>query len=133
MSSHRDKLQQDLRFRILRILDSNPQMSQRALSRELGISLGAVNYCLNAFVEKGLLKISNFRASNKKLAYAYVLTPKGVAEKTALTSRFLQRKLKEYDALKAEIESLQKDKELGADMGPAPHAISGARPRTDKS
>ncbi|WP_417525559.1 MarR family EPS-associated transcriptional regulator [Marinovum sp.] len=113
-------MQQDVRFRILRLLDGNPQMSQRALSRELGISLGAVNYCLSALVAKGQLKISNFRASNKKLRYAYVLTPKGVAEKTALTSRFLQRKLNEYDALKAEIESLQEDLELGADMAPAP-------------
>ncbi len=120
MSSQREKLQQDVRFRILRLLDGNPQMSQRALSRELGISLGAVNYCLSALVAKGQLKISNFRASNKKLRYAYVLTPKGVAEKTALTSRFLQRKLNEYDALKAEIESLQEDLELGADMAPAP-------------
>ncbi|MDX1742719.1 MAG: MarR family EPS-associated transcriptional regulator [Ruegeria sp.] len=120
MSSHREQLQQDVRFRILRLLDGNPQMSQRALSRELGISLGAVNYCLSSLAEKGQLKIRNFRASNRKLRYAYVLTPKGVAEKTALTSRFLQRKLEEYDALKAEIESLQEDLELGADMGPAP-------------
>jgi EPS-associated MarR family transcriptional regulator len=120
MASQRDKLKEDVRFRILRLLEDNPQMSQRALSRELGISLGAVNFCLNALIEKGQLKISNLRASNKKLRYAYILTPKGVAEKTALTSQFLQRKLKEYDALKAEIESLQEDLKLGADMGPAP-------------
>ena len=129
MSSQRDKLQQDVRFRILRLLESNPQISQRALSRELGISLGSVNYCLKALVQKGQLKISNFRASNNKLRYAYALTPKGVAEKTALTTRFLQGKLKEYDALKAEIESLQEDLELGADMGPAPRAHGGARSR----
>ena len=133
MPSQREKLQQDVRFRILRLLDTNPQMSQRALSRELGISLGAVNYCLNALLDKGLLKINNFRSSNKKLRYAYALTPKGVAEKTALTGRFLQRKLKEYDALKEEIESLQKDRELGAEMAPAPHAISGKRSRSNNS
>ena len=118
-----------MRFRILRLLESNPQMSQRALSQELGVSLGSVNYCLKALVQKGQLKISNFRASNNKLRYAYALTPKGVAEKTALTSRFLQSKLKEYDALKAEIRSLQEDIELGADMGPAPHVQSSARSR----
>ena len=121
MTSQREKLQQDARFRILRLLESDPKMSQRALSRELGISLGAVNFCLNALIEKGHLKVSNFRASNKKPSYAYLLTPKGVTEKAALTGRFLQRKLEEYDALKAEIESLQEDLELGADMGPAPH------------
>lgn len=113
MSSQRDKLQQDVRFRIMRLLQRNPEMSQRVLSKELGISLGAVNYCLNALVEKGQLKIRNFRSSNRKTRYAYVLTPKGLAEKTALTSQFLQRKMKEYDALKAEIESLQEDLELG--------------------
>lgn len=129
MPSQRDKLQRDMRFRILRLLESDPQMSQRALSRELGVSLGSVNYCLKALVQKGQLKISNFRASNNKLRYAYVLTPKGVAEKTALTSRFLQGKLKEYDALKAEIESLQEDLELGADMGPAPRMHGGGRSR----
>ncbi len=129
MSSQREKLQKDVRFRILRLLESNPQMSQRELSRELGISLGAVNYCLSALVEKGQLKIRNFRGSDKKFRYAYILTPTGVAEKAALTNRFLQRKLKEYDALKAEIESLQEELELGADMAPAPRAQSSARSR----
>lgn len=129
MSSQREKTQKDVRFRILRLLESNSQLSQRELSRELGISLGAVNYCLNALVERGQLKIRNFRGSDKKLRYAYILTPKGVAEKAALTSRFLQRKLKEYDALKEEIESLQEELELGADMAPAPRAHCGVRSR----
>lgn len=129
MSSHRERSQKDVRFRILRLLEGNPQMSQREMSRELGISLGAVNYCLNALVTKGQLKIRNFRGSDKKLRYAYVLTPKGVAEKARLTGRFLQRKLKEYDALKAEIESLQEEMELGADMTPAPHALGNDRSR----
>ena len=125
MSSQREQLQKDVRFRIMRLLASNPNTSQRALAHELGVSLGAVNYCLKALMDKGQLKVRNFRDSNKKLRYAYVLTPKGVAEKTILTSRFLQRKLKEYDALKAEIESLQNELELGADMAPAPAARSG--------
>ncbi len=129
MSSNRDELQQYVRFRILRLLESNPQMSQRALSRELGISLGAVNYCLKSLVEKGQLKIRDFQAAKKKLRYAYVLTPKGASEKAALTSRFLQRKLEEYDALKAEIESLQQDLLLGAEMGPAPSAQNTTKAR----
>ena len=122
MSSDRDELQQDVRFRILRLLDANPRISQRELSRQLGISLGAVNYCVKAFVEKGQLKIHNFRASNRKIRYAYVLTPKGVAQKTALANRFLHRKLKEYEALKAEIENLQKDMEREAQTGTSSHS-----------
>ncbi|MEW9920352.1 MarR family EPS-associated transcriptional regulator [Marimonas sp. MJW-29] len=129
MPSQRDKLQQDARFRILRMLESNPQMSQRTLSRELGISLGAVNFCLNALIEKGHLKIKNFRVSNKKSGYAYVLTPKGVAAKAALTGQFLQRKMDEYDALKAEIVSLQEELELGADMGLVPDVRNRTRSR----
>lgn len=122
-------MQKDVRFRILRLLESSPQMSQRALSQELGISLGSVNYCLNALMEKGQLKIRNFRGSDKKFRYAYVLTPKGVVEKAALTSRFLERKMMEYEALKAEIESLQEDLELGADMAPAPRTHGGEKSR----
>jgi EPS-associated MarR family transcriptional regulator len=78
------------------------------MSEELGVSLGAVNYCLKALVEKGQVKIRNFRAANNKLRYAYVLTPRGLAEKTRLTGRFLKRKIAEYEALKAEIEAIQK-------------------------
>lgn len=104
-------------------------MSQRTLSRELGISLGAVNFCLNSLIEKGHLKIKNFRVSNKKSGYAYVLTPKGITAKAALTGHFLRRKLDEYDALKAEIESLQEELELGADMGLAPHVRGNPQSR----
>lgn len=99
----------DIRFRILRHLQDTPESSQRDIAKTLGISLGGVNYCLNALVEKGHVKIKNFKASNKKLKYAYFLTPKGIATKTALTGKFLQRKLAEYDALKAEIESIRND------------------------
>lgn len=91
------------------MLEDNPDCSQRDIARQLGVSLGAVNFCLNALIEKGHVKVNNFRAADNKLRYAYLLTPKGVSEKAALTSRFLRRKLREYEALKAEIEALRDD------------------------
>ncbi|SEK12088.1 hypothetical protein MAA5396_04717 [Marinovum algicola] len=97
----------------MRELEGNPELSQRELAKSLGISLGIANYCLKALVEKGQVKVSNFRASDNKLRYAYVLTPQGLAAKAALTARFLKRRVAEYEALKAEIEALQK--ELGTE------------------
>lgn len=82
-------------------------MTQRELARALGISLGGLNYCLQALLEKGWVKIHNFQNNKRKWAYAYLLTPKGIAEKAALTGRFLKRKMLEYEALKAEIESIR--------------------------
>ena len=82
-------------------------MSQRDIAAAVGISVGGVHYCLNALIDKGFVKLGNFSSSKDKRRYAYMLTPKGLAEKAALTSRFLQRKMKEYDALKAEIDALQ--------------------------
>jgi EPS-associated MarR family transcriptional regulator len=96
-------------FKVLRLLQANPQMNQRELSKELGVSLGKTNYCLKALLDKGMLKMQNFQSSKRKLAYAYLLTPAGLAEKAALTGRFLQRKMSEFEQLKAEIESLQKE------------------------
>ena len=101
------QLQEDTHYRVLALLERSPDISQRELAKELGISLGGVNYSLRALIEKGLLKAQNFSSSDKKLAYAYILTPKGLAEKSLLTARFLRRKMDEYEALKAEIESLQ--------------------------
>lgn len=97
----------DVHFRVLRVLSDSPDLSQRQIAGALGVSVGAVNYCLRALVEKGLIKVRNFQSSNAKLRYAYVLTPGGIAEKTRLTGAFLKRKVAEYDALKAEIESLE--------------------------
>ena len=96
----------ELQFRVLRLLESNPHLSQRELSKSLGVSLGGVNYCLNALVAKGSIKIQNFRNNQNKWVYAYLLTPQGLAEKTALTGAFLKRKMQEYQELKSEIESL---------------------------
>ena len=98
---------EDLNFRVLRFVEENPDRSQREISRALGLSLGGVNYCLKALIDKGLIKIENFRTSSNKLGYLYVLTPQGIATRAALTNRFLRRKLAEYEALRAEIEAMQ--------------------------
>lgn len=103
------RLDEDARYRLMRLIESNPDISQRELSRRLGVSLGGVNYCLNALIEKGLVKMERFRASERKRAYAYVLTPRGLGEKTRLTRGFLARKMAEYEALKAEIESIESE------------------------
>jgi len=120
MAGPRDTLQEDVRFRVLRLLQDNPEMSQRQLAEAVGISVGTVHYVLSALVEKGLIKLGNFSASRDKRRYAYLLTPGGVAEKAALTRNFLKRKRKEFEALKAEIEAVQAEMELGADMAPRP-------------
>ena len=109
-------VQDDVRFRVLRVLQDRPYLSQRQIAVELGVSLGAVNYCLRALTEKGQVKVSNFRSSNNKLRYAYILTPRGVAEKAHLTSAFLKRKMAEYEALKAEIEALRQDVSLDREV-----------------
>ena len=99
----------ELQFRVLRLLESNPHLSQRELSKSLGVSLGGVNYCLNALISKGSVKIQNFKNNQNKSVYAYLLTPQGLAEKTALTGEFLKRKMQEYQLLKIEIESLNRE------------------------
>lgn len=91
----------------MRLLETKPEMTQRELAEALGVSLGAANYCLKALVEKGWVKLENFQRNPNKLGYLYLLTPMGVAAKTRLTARFLQRKLYEYEALKTEIEMLR--------------------------
>lgn len=100
---------EDTQFRLLRLLDVRAGLSQRDLARELGTSLGKINYCLNALIDKGLVKASNFRNSRNKLAYAYLLTPRGIDSKTTITLHFLQRKLAEYESLKAEIAQLKRE------------------------
>ena len=100
---------QEAHFRVLRLLEGNPQMNQRDLAAAAGVSLGKTNYCINALLDKGLIKVQNFKSSKRKLAYAYLLTPAGIAEKAALTQRFLTRKMEEYEALKAEIEQLKQE------------------------
>lgn len=107
MSIRPTKLDENVRFQALRLFEKRPDASQRELAQEIGISVGRANYVVRALVEKGLVKVTNFRASEDKRRYSYVLTPKGLAKKAALTGRFLARKLDEYNALKEEIEDLR--------------------------
>ena len=93
----------------MRLLETNPKMTQRELAEALGVSLGAANYCLKALVRKGWVKLENFQNNPNKLGYLYLLTPMGMAAKTTLTARFLRRKLAEYETLKAEIEQLTRE------------------------
>ncbi len=109
MTSRQAKLQEDTYFRVMCILQENPDLTQRELANKLGMSVGGVNYCLNALIDKGFVKMANFSKSKNKLKYVYLLTPRGIAEKVALTSRFLKRKMEEYDALKIEIEALKEE------------------------
>lgn len=100
---------QEAHFRVLRLLEINPKMNQRDLASAAGLSLGKVNYCVNALLEKGLIKVQNFKSNKRKLAYAYLLTPAGITEKAVLTQRFLKRKIEDYEVLKAEIELLKQE------------------------
>jgi EPS-associated MarR family transcriptional regulator len=109
MTSRQAKLQEDTYFRVMRLLEENPDLTQRELAEKLGISVGGLNYCLKALMEKGLVKMKNFANSKNKFGYVYVLTPTGMAEKAANTQRFLKRKMEEYEALKVEIESLKRE------------------------
>ncbi len=96
-------------YGLLKTLEHNPSLSQRDLAKRLGISLGKVNFCLNALVEKGCLKVNNFRNSDNKLAYAYLLTPRGAEEKARITVHFLQYKMQEYEQLRSEIKTLKRE------------------------
>ncbi|MBE0619354.1 MAG: MarR family EPS-associated transcriptional regulator [Burkholderiales bacterium] len=100
---------EDTHFRLLRLLEARPELSQRDLARELGTSLGKTNYCLNALIDKGWVKARNFRNNQNKLSYAYLLTPRGIESKAAITLQFLKRKMAEYETLKADIEELQRE------------------------
>ena len=109
MTSRQANIQEDTHFRIMRILQENPDLTQRELAEKLGMSVGGLNYCLNALIDKGLVKMQNFSNSKNKFKYVYLLTPMGIAEKVTLTARFLSRKMDEYEALKLEIEALKSE------------------------
>jgi EPS-associated MarR family transcriptional regulator len=99
--------QDELRLRVMRVLEENPEASQRQIASELNVSLGGVNYCLKALVDRGLVKLGNFAKSDRKIGYAYFLTPEGMTEKAKITARFLKRKMAEYEQLQKEIEQLK--------------------------
>jgi EPS-associated MarR family transcriptional regulator len=111
----------EIRYRLLRYLAEHPDASQRELARALGVSLGKLNYCLRALIEKGLVKARNFRNSSDKSAYAYILTAKGLEEKIDVTSAFLRRKIAEHDAIVREIEQLSAEVRS---MSPSPQGSS---------
>lgn len=107
--SNEDFVYQEAHYKVLRLLERNPDMNQREISIAAGVSLGKTNYCINALLEKGLIKVKNFQKNKSKLAYSYLLTPAGVAEKAFLTRRFLKLKMEEYELIRKEIEILKKD------------------------
>ena len=107
MASRQSKLQEDTYFRVMRILQSNPDLTQRELATKLDVSLGCLNYCLKALMERGWIKMLNFTHSKNKFGYVYVLTPRGIAEKATITGHFLKRKKEEFESLRLEIEALQ--------------------------
>ncbi len=121
MASTKSKFQEEMYYRIMCILQDNPDLTQRELAKALGMSVGGLNFCLNALIEKGSVKMDNFQKSKNKFKYVYLLTPQGIVEKVALTSRFLKRKMEEYDALKAEIEALKA--EVGEEQGNGKKAL----------
>ena len=123
MSGWSEDTLDDVRFRILRILEIDPEMSQRQLAQSVGVSLGRINYVLAALIDKGLVKLDNLRTSHDKRRYAYVLTPRGIREKARITRAFLIRKTAEYEALRAEIEALEQE------VGPAWSGEASSRKR----
>ena len=99
----------DIHYNVMRLIEAQPDISQRKLAKELGISLGKTNYCLKALIDKGWVKANNFKNSDNKLAYFYVLTPTGLEQKAVITRNFLKRKIHEYESLKKEIELLKSE------------------------
>jgi len=102
-------LQDEITYKLLKILENEPHLSQREIAREMGVSLGKTNYCLNALLDKGFIKVRNFYKNKQKKAYIYFLTPTGIEEKAHVTYRFLQRKINEYESIKTEIENLKSE------------------------
>lgn len=100
-------MQDEIAYKLLKLIEAEPHLSQREIAQKMGVSLGKTNYCLKALIDKGFIKLQNFYHTKKKSAYVYFLTPKGIEEKAAVTYRFLQRKIKEYENIKVEIENLK--------------------------
>ena len=109
MASRRKEHQEDAKFRVFQIINENPQMSTREIAQKVGISNGSAYYLLTSLINMGFIKLSNFKDSSQKIKYSYFLTPKGISEKSLVTSKFLVRKKKEYELLKKEIIELERD------------------------
>lgn len=99
----------EVHYKLMRLIEANPELSQRDVARQLGISLGKVNYCLQALMKKGWIKVANFTNSQNKAAYMYLITPRGIEQKALLTVRFLQTKMREYEALRLEIRQMRRE------------------------
>ena len=109
MASRRKELQEDARLRVFQIISEHPQMTSRELAQKVGISNGSTYYLLTSLIDMGFIKLSNFKDSSQKIKYSYLLTPKGIREKSLVTSKFLVRKKQEYELLKKEITELERD------------------------
>jgi len=108
-------MREEAYLKVMRLLQENPDLTQRELAERLGVSVGSVNYCLRALIGRGLVKVGNFKKSKNKFKYIYLLTPQGIVERMDMTSRFLKRKLDDFDALKMEIEALKAEVSEGTD------------------
>ena len=120
LASRREEQQAEIRLKVMRLISQNPEMSTRQVADEVGISNGSAYYVLTALVEKGFVKLGNFKKNPRKGQYAYLLTPKGIREKSLLTHSFIERKREEFEALKAEIRALEKEAGLAFEATPSP-------------
>ncbi|MDE1132065.1 MAG: MarR family EPS-associated transcriptional regulator [Ascidiaceihabitans sp.] len=120
MASQREEQQASIRLKVMRLIYANPEMSTRQVAQEVGISNGSAYYVVTALVEKGFVKLGNFKNSSRKGQYAYLLTPKGIREKSLLTHSFIERKRKEFEVLRAEIQALEEEAGLAAGSMAAP-------------
>ena len=109
MASLRDQQREDVRLRVMRLIAEDPEMSSRQIAERVGVSNGSAYYVLTALIEKGFVKLDNFKNSSRKGQYAYILTPKGIREKSVLTHRFIERKKNEFNELRAEIAALEEE------------------------
>ena len=125
-------LTDETRYRILKLLEAEPHASQRRIAEDLGISLGRVNFCVQALIEKGLVKANNFRNNANKRAYLYLLTPRGIEEKAVVTARFLKRKLDEYESLKREVQELQQEAAKATSDSAQRHSTQEPKGQTTK-
>ena len=123
MASRRDEQQASIRLKVMRLISVNPEMSTRQVADEVGISNGSAYYVLTALVEKGFVKLGNFKNNPRKGRYAYLLTPKGLREKSLLTHRFIKRKRQEFEELRVEIKALTEEAGVAGEAIPAPRGV----------
>ena len=120
MASRREEQQAEIRLKVMRLISQNPEMSSRKVADKLGISNGSAYYVLTALIEKGFVKLGNFKKNLRKGQYSYLLTPKGIREKSLITHSFIERKREEFELLEAEIKALEEEAGLAAEATPAP-------------